>query len=219
VPYYLDKPEARTEYIRPDALLPYGLTPEEICTALDRVYDMLHIINSALVGKGFDRLEDMLLGNTFAGILSELIVKSVALSSEAVVANEQVGGFPDLLPAETEEIAVLQGVEGIEIKASKQEGGWQGHNPEQGWYMICRYIIDTDTLPVAQRRPTEIVEVLAAQLSMEDWSFSGRRAGSRRTPTASILAAGRYKLRQNAVYVHPEFTIPPKAPRGYKPLE
>jgi len=92
------------------------------------------------------------------------------------------------------------GDEGIEVKASKQKGGWQGHNPEGGWFMIFRYEVDRETMPMEERRPTQIVEVLIAKLTKDDWSFSGRKGKSRRTITASIRASGVKKLRDNWVY-------------------
>lgn len=215
---YTEQPDLVVEYLRPEAHLPYGLVVDQVAEAMRRVYDLLHTVNTALVERGYGRLEDILLGNTFAGILSELVVQSLALSTPDLTANTLVGGFPDLLPTGMyPDNAVLQGREGIEVKSSKQPSGWQGHNPEKGWYMIFRYVIDTDTVPLADRRPTEFVEVLAAELEKDDWSSSGRRAGSRRTPTASIRAIGTYKLRSNPVYVHPGYLIAPRLPRGYKP--
>jgi len=217
LPRYTERPDVVVEYLRPEAHLPYSLTVDQVADAMRRVYDLLHTINTALVERGYSRLEDMLLGNTFAGILSELVVQSLALSTPDLAVNTLVGGFPDLLPTGMyPDNAVLRGREGIEVKSSKQPSGWQGHNPEEGWYMIFRYVIDTDTVPLTDRQPTEFVEVLAAKLEEDDWSSSGRRAGSRRTPTASIRAIGTYKLRSNRVYVHPGHFIAPRLPRGYK---
>lgn len=217
MPRYLDQPVAKAEYINRGAVLPYNLPPDDIVAGLNRVYGMLYTINLALTERGYGRLEDMLLGNSFAGIMSELLVKSIALSSSTVIANELVGGFPDLLPVELGQRAILKGEEGIEVKASKQSSGWQGHNAERSWYMICRYIVDTQTLPVEDRQPTEFVEVLVAFLEIEDWSFSGRNPGSRRTPTASIKASGTFKLRSNVVYLLPGYSILPRTPRKSSP--
>lgn len=215
---YTEQPDVVVEHLRPGARLPYSLSVAHVAEAMRRVYDLLHTVNTALVERGYGRLEDMLLGNTFAGILSELVVQSLALAAPNLTINTLVGGFPDLLPTGLYPgNAVLKGHEGIEVKASRQSGGWQGHNPEKGWYMIFRYVIDSDTVPVTGRRPTEFVEVLAAELEEEDWSSSGRGAGSRRTPTASIRAIGTYKLRSNPVYMHPEHFIAPRLPRGYEP--
>jgi len=205
---HIERPQLTDEYFNALAVLPYGLTVEEIEGAINETYDFFHAVNTFLVGRVYDRLEDTLLGNSFAGLLSEVLVKSVAKNCEELVRNRHVGGYPDLIvrgkyPGDV----VLRGQEGIEIKASKQSGGWQGHNAEQGWIMIFRYVVDTTTAPIANRQPTQIVEVMAANLTLADWSFSGRSETSRRTITASINAVGTTKLRNNAIYRDPRYNV------------
>jgi hypothetical protein len=51
------------------------------------------------------------------------------------------------------------------------------------------------------------VEILCAKLTKSDWSFSGRKGASRRTPTASITATGVEKLRSNFLYRLPEVGV------------
>lgn len=46
---------------------------------------------------------------------------------------------------------------------------------------------------------------MCAKLDLEHWSFSGRREGSRRTPTASILREGTDLLHASAVYERPGY--------------
>jgi hypothetical protein len=48
--------------------------------------------------------------------------------------------------------------------------------------------------------PLTFVEILCAKLTKSDWSFSGRKGSSRRTPTASITTAGVEKLRSDFLY-------------------
>lgn len=91
----------------------------------------------------------------------------------------------------------------LRLRQVKQPSGWQGHNPERGWIMVFRYAIDIETEPPENRMPTRFVEILAAELMPEDWSFSGRKGNSRRTPTASILKTGVEKLRSNVIYREP----------------
>ncbi len=214
LPVYLQLPELDPQYINERAYLPYGLTVQNIMAALAHTHRFLHRLNIFLTApeNAYGRLEDMLLGNSFAGILSEVIVKNIARATSDLVANQKTGGFPDLLPVKRYGLtpAILKAEDGIEVKASKQSGGWQGHNAESGWYLIFRYTIDTETQPVEARAATQIVQVLAAQLVDEDWSFSGRRGSSRRTPTASINAQGMHKLRSNPVYQRPEYVVNPK---------
>lgn len=208
MPQYTQRPLLIQEYFNSNAELPYGLTIEEVKTTINAAYDFLHEINIFLIERGYSRLEDFLLGNTFAGVLSEILVKNLSNCSVAMVRNNRVGGYPDLIPCGVyPDDSILQGTEGIEIKVSKQRGGWQGHNPEAGWLMIYRYIMDTETLPVENRAPTKIVEVLAAKLELKDWNFSGRKGASRRTITASINRQGMKKLRSNPIYRHPDYAV------------
>jgi hypothetical protein len=177
---------------------------------VEAVYSFFHDINRFLVDRGYDRLEDIMLGNSFAGLLSEMLVREIAQHSAALERNVRIGGYPDLLPVGMYAgSSILRGTEGIEVKSSKQKGGWQGHNPEAGWLMVLRYTVDTETQPIRERNPTQFVQILAARLEIEDWSFSGRVGPSRRTITASITKSGMHKLRSNPVYQHPDYVGKP----------
>jgi len=151
-------------------------------------------------------LQELILGNSLSGLISEFVVKSLARASQTLMANKKVGGYPDLLPkTKYSTDTVLKGTDGIEVKTSIQRGGWQGHNPEKCWVMIFRYTIgkqkDNTTLPLT------FTEILCARLVKSDWSFSGRKQGSRRTPTASIKKTGVEKLRSNFVYRAPNVGV------------
>lgn len=186
-------------YINRRVVLPYGLKASEIGQAVAETYRLFHGLNDYLIANGFSRLEEYLLGNSMSGIVSEFLVKNIARTSATLVANLKVGGHPDLLPkGHYTSNLVLKGTEGIEVKSSIQRGGWQGHNPEDCRLMVFRYALGRqggdDVLPLT------FVEILCARLSKSDWSFSGRKGASRRTPTASITATGLEKLRSNFLY-------------------
>lgn len=186
-------------YINRHVALPYGLTVEEVEEAVAETHRLFHGLNDYLVGAGFRPLEELLLGNSLSGILSEFLVKNIARASEAVEINRKVGGYPDLLPkGYYPSNSVLKGSEGIEVKVSIQKGGWQGHNPEDSWVMLFRYVIGRQHS--GELVPLTFVEILCARLLQSDWSFSGRKGISRRTPTASITASGVEKLRSNFLY-------------------
>jgi hypothetical protein len=191
---------------RDQAILPYGLRVGEVKAALDDIYDFLSQVNQFLVNKGWDRLEETLSSAAFSGMLSDLIEEGISKRSETVAKNKRHNGRPDLLPRGLYEgNAVHRGDEGIEVKASRYSTGWQGHNIEAGWIMICQFVIDLETEPMEQRQPTRFDRVLCAKLAEDDWSFSGRSATSRRTPTASIKASGKSKLEANPVYLDPAY--------------
>jgi hypothetical protein len=157
-------------------------------------------LNQFLATGGFRPLHELLLGNSLSGIISEFLVKNLARSSAVLEANIKVGGHPDLLPRSYyASNLVLKGDQGVEVKASIHKGGWQGHNPEDCWLMVFRYQIGANE---SSTQSTELafIEILCAHLDKADWSFSGRKGASRRTPTASIMASGVEKLRSNFVY-------------------
>ena len=189
-----------------DAKLPYDLRVAEVRAAMDDMYDFLYNVNSFLTGRGYDRFEEMLAGAAYSGVMSELVVQSLSKQSATLVANQWHNGRPDLIPigAYGEE-GVLRGEDGVEVKASRYESGWQGHNVENGFIMIFQYRIDAETDPVERREPTKFERVLCAYLDETDWSFSGRREGSRRTATASIRKSGTEKLAANPVYLDPGY--------------
>ena len=172
----------------------------------ERACDLLYEVNNFLVGKGLDRLEDLLLGNSLSGMASEILVKSISDCSKTLIRNEKVGGHPDLVPRGAYPgDAVLRGEEGVEIKSSKQQGGWQGHNPEDADLIVFRYVLGDKSQPTDQRSPITFVQILAAKISKSEWSFSGRKGKSRRTITASITEKGVHKLRSNPIYQDPSY--------------
>jgi hypothetical protein len=195
-----------SKYINRKVNLPYDLTIDEVTTAVSETYRLFNGVNNFLTTSGFRPLEELLLGNSLSGILSEFLVKNIARSSHSLVANLKVGGHPDLLPkGYYSSNLILKGEEGIEVKSSIQRGGWQGHNPEDCWLMVFRYIVGKqDDNQVA---PLTFVEILCAKLTKKDWSFSGRKGASRRTPTASITTTGVEKLRSNFLYRLPNFGV------------
>lgn len=188
-----------TRFVNPHAVLPYGLKVDEIEVAVGETYRLFHGLNGYLGTSGFPPLEALILGNSLSGIVSEFLVKNLARASSTLEANLKVGGHPDLLPkGKYASNQVLKGKKGIEVKASVRPGGWQGHNPEDGWLLVFRFHCGADA--GATPAPLTFVEILCAKVARSDWSFSGRKGASRRTPTASLTASGVAKLRQNFVY-------------------
>lgn len=98
--------------------------------------------------------------------------------------------------------SILHGSEGIEIKGSRHQSGWQGHNAEQCWLMV--FVFDANTSRDAgqgiEPKPFRFVKVVGAKLLMDDWQFSGRSATSRRTITASVKRSGFDKMEANWIY-------------------
>lgn len=161
------------QYVNRRVVLPYDLKVEEVEKAVAETYRLFHGLNDFLVNGGFRPLEELLLGNSLSGIISEFLVKNIARASGTLEANMKVGGHPDLLPnGYYASNLVLKGEEGIEVKSSIQPGGWQGHNPEDCWLMVFRYAIGEQES--GEVVPLTFVEILCAKLARRDWSFSGR---------------------------------------------
>jgi len=192
--------------------LPYGLTTTHVRLAVEDVYNFLHNVNNTLVDQGLEPLETLVLGNTLSKMLSELIVKRISAHCETLTRNVRTGGHPDLIPEGMYPgNSVLRAPEGIEVKTSKQRGGWQGHNPERGWLIIFRYIMEEPNPPVEERQPIEFVQILFGRLETEDWSLAERGERSRRTRTTSINQRGVHKLRRSPVYQIPDYIVAPNA--------
>lgn len=205
-PRHIQRPNLHPRGFKFAATLPYDLRVAEVRAALEDLYDFLYNVNTFLTGRGWERLEEALSGATFSAVMSETVVQSLSKQSKNLTKNRRHNGRPDLVPEGTYPgEAVLAGPEGIEVKASRYESGWQGHNAEQGWIMVFQYHLDIETSPSEHRSPTTFERVLIAQLDSEDWSFSGRGVGSRRTPTASIRRSGVNKLVGNAIYIDPVY--------------
>lgn len=188
-----------SQFVNRKAVLPYGLTVAEVEESISETYRLYDGLNDFLISNGFRTLDELLLGNTLSGIISELLVKNIAKASQSLESNLKIGGYPDLLPkGYYPSNMVLKGEDGIEVKCSRQDGGWQGHNPEDCWIMIFRYRIREEKH--GEVVPLTFIEILCAKLLKTDWSFSGRVGPSRRTPTASITSSGVEKLRSNFIY-------------------
>lgn len=158
---YVERATLHPKGFRETASLPYGLRIAEIKAALDDIYDFLYNVNRFLVEKGWDRLEEMLSAATFSGVMSELVVEGISKRSATVIKNQYHNGRPDLIPRGMyEQDSCLRGEDGIEVKASRWSNGWQGHNIENGWIMICQYNIDLAASAVESRAPTKIDRVL-----------------------------------------------------------
>ena len=187
--------------------IPYGCTVEHIRQAMENFIDFLGFINQQLYGRDLNRLETMLMPANFSSLVGEFMHAAITKYCQTLVKNLYHNGHPDLIPVgRYEGDAVLHGADGIEIKASRNLSGWQGHNAEDVWLMV--FVFDSnrqaDKLKGIPPRPFKFVQVLGAQLTKEDWSESGRSATSRRTPTASVLKSGHERMISNWIFRYDE---------------
>lgn len=89
---------------RPDASkfnlgldLPYQLRIDDVRLAMQDVYDFFHDVNTGLVAKGLDRLDDTLRPAIMSGLLSDMITASLAKHSRTLTVNCYFNGHPDLV--------------------------------------------------------------------------------------------------------------------------
>ena len=79
------------------AALPYALRLEDFRLAIQDVYDFFHDVNTGLVAKGLDRLDETLRPAIMSGVLSDMLTASLAKHSRALVVNCYFNGHPDLV--------------------------------------------------------------------------------------------------------------------------
>lgn len=216
--------EFQENFLNPGADLPYDVSPDQIANAIQDFYEFMYDLNTFLTQNGYERIEKILrANNALSDFCGDIITQNVADECPSLIKNRKQDGFPDLLPREENDdyvdddgapyheksFRVHHGEHGIETKCSKQSGGWQAHNVESAWIMVFRYRRGDPDADPHEMAPIEFVQVLAAQLVEDDWSYSGRSDDSRRTITASIVAPGMDKLRSNPIYQNPDFITGP----------
>ncbi|AEN04632.1 hypothetical protein [Halolamina sp.] len=206
----MQTPEFHKNYFNPGAELPYGVEPNEVRAAIKEFYDFYDDLNHFLMREDHGRIETVLrANNALSDFIGNVATEELAQASDALIMNQKQDGFPDILPVDNDEYAetdyvVHHGLEGIETKCSKSNGGWQAHNNEEAWFVVFRYERGDPEADLQDMAPIRLVQVLAGSLNEDDWSHSGRSEGSRRTITSSIIASGMYKLRSNPIYEDPE---------------
>lgn len=192
--------------LNPSAKIPFGCSPEIILKAMEDFCSFLGVINQELNGHEFPRLESFLMPANFSSMVGEFMGMTIPKHCSTLARNTYHNGHPDLLPqGRFPKNAVQYGHEGIEIKASRYHRGWQGHNAEASWLMV--FVFDANGVRDVDRgiapRPFKFLRVLGAQLTEDDWQFSGRAVTSRRTITASIKPSGFDKMIKNTIYAEP----------------
>lgn len=184
-------------------VLPYGLTTDHIRQAMSGFVDLLGFMNMQMLERDFKRMESFLMPANFSSMVGEFMHVGIDKYCEGLVKNKYHNGHPDLIPANHfPGDSVQHATEGIEIKGSRYPKGWQGHNAEECWLMV--FVFDgsrpSDDDKGVKPKPFRFNAVYGAQLTAEDWKFSGRSEKSRRTITASVIDSGYQKMRGNWIY-------------------
>ena len=185
----------------PLASLPYELRARDFESAMQDVYDFFYDVNSSLVNKGLQRLDDMLRPAIMSGVLSDMVTASLAKHSRVLTENTYFNGHPDLIVQGVyPQNAVQAGSQGVEIKTTRKKGGAvDTHGARDQWMCVFVYSVDNETEPASDRQPMTFTEVYLSHVSVEDFRRNPR--GELGTRTAALDRHGIRKLRQNWLYM------------------
>jgi hypothetical protein len=168
--------------------------------AMQDVYDFFYDVNSLLLKKGLERLDDMLRPAIMSGVLSDMLTGSLAKHSRVLRENRYFNGHPDLVVQGIyPQNSVRAGSEGIEIKTTRKAGGAvDTHGARDQWMCVFVYDIDEKTEPASDRRAMAFTEIYLGKVTIDDFRKNAR--GELGTRTATLHREGIKKLRENWVY-------------------
>lgn len=182
------------------AVLPFELRLDDFRAAVQDVYDFFFDVNTALVGKGLERLDDMLRPAIMSGVLSDMLTASLANHSRTLVVNAYFNGHPDLVvKGRYPGNAVKAGDHGVEVKTTRKAGGAvDTHGAREQWMCVFVYKVDSDTEPALNRSPMAFTEIYLGKVTTDDFRRNAR--GELGTRTATLHAEGIAKLRRSWIY-------------------
>lgn len=180
--------------------LPFELRLKDFELSMQDIYDFFHDVNTALTGKGLQRLDDTLRPAIMSGLLSDMLTASLARHSRALTENRYFNGHPDLIVKGIHaNDAVKAGVEGVEIKTTRKTGGAvDTHGARDQWMCVFVYTVDSESQPAHARRPMAFREVYLGEVTRDDFRKNAR--GELGTRTATLHKEGIAKLRSNWIY-------------------
>ena len=186
-----------------NASLPFQLRLEDFEIAMQDVYDLFYDVNTGLLEKGLERLDDFVRPAIMSGLLSDLLTASIAKHSRALTQNTYFNGHPDLLVKGVyPNDSIKAGSEGVEIKTTRKSGGAvDTHGARNQWMAVFVYNVDNETEPARERKPLAFTEIYLGQVTIEDFRRNPR--GELGTRTATLHREGILKLRQNWIYKDP----------------
>jgi hypothetical protein len=188
--------------------LPFELRVLDFAAAMQDVYDFFFDVNTHLLDKGLQRLDDMLRPAICSGTISDMLTASLAKHSRTLKENAYFNGHPDLVvQGRYENDAVKSGEYGVEIKTTRKAGGAVDfHGARRQWLATFVYDVDTETQPATMRRPMAFTEVYCAEVGPEDFRHNER--GELGTRTATLDARGLTRYRQGLIYLDRGGAVP-----------
>ena len=188
------------QFFNSKAKLPFELRLKDFELAMQDIYDFFYDVNTALIGKGLQRMDDMLRPAIMSGLLSDMLTASVARHSRALTENRYFNGHPDLIVKGVYAgDAIKSGSEGVEIKTTRKAGGAvDTHGARDQWMCVFVYMIDAESEPANARQPMTFTDVYMGDVTREDFRKNAR--GELGTRTATLHKDGVAKLRSNWIY-------------------
>jgi hypothetical protein len=182
------------------ASLPFQLRLGDFEIAMQDVYDLFYDLNTGLLEKGLERLDDFLRPAIMSGLLSDLLTASMSKHSRSLVQNKYFNGHPDLVvKGAYPNDSAKAGPEGVEIKTTRKSGGAvDTHGARDQWMAVFVYKTDNLTEPARERAPMTFIEIYLAQVVIADFRKNAR--GELGTRTATLHREGVLKLRENWIY-------------------
>lgn len=189
-----------SEAFNSNAILPYELRSADFSAAMQDIYDFFFDVNSNLVAKGLDRLDDMLRPAIMSGVLSDMLTASLAKHSRTLVENCYFNGHPDLVVrGKYPDNCAKSGEFGVEIKTTRKTGGAvDTHGARDQWMCVFVYRVDNESEPANIRKPMTFTEVYLGKVVVDDFRKNAR--GDLGTRTATLHGKGIAKLRESWVY-------------------
>ncbi len=183
-----------------DASLPFELRLKDFELAMQDIYDFFHDVNTALVGKGLQRMDDTLRPAIMSGLLSDMLTASMARHSRTLTENRYFNGHPDLIVKGVYAgDSIKAGTDGVEIKTTRKAGGAvDTHGARDQWMCVFVYMIDVEGEPANARKPMTFTEVYLGNVTRDDFRRNAR--GELGTRTATLHKEGIAKLRSNWIY-------------------
>src|ERR1041385_6095941 len=183
-----------------EAQLPFQLRLEDFEIAMEDVYDLFYDVNSGLLEKGLERLDDFLRPAIMSGLLSDLLTASMAKHARTLTQNLYFNGHPDLVVRGAyPNDSAKAGTEGVEIKTTRKSGGAvDTHGARDQWMAVFVYDVDTATEPARERRAMTFREIYLGKVEIGDFRKNPR--GELGTRTATLHKEGILKLRANWIY-------------------
>lgn len=197
-----------------EATLPFGLRQDDFRLAMQDVYDFLFDVNTFLLARGLERLDDMLRAANLSGMLSDMLTSSLAKHSRSLVVNDYHNGHPDLLvKGQYANNRVKAGEHGIEVKTTRKKGGAvDTHGGRNQWMCVFVHQVDKVTEPATERKPMRFTEVYLGEVKVDE--FRRNERGDLGTRTATLDAAGVAKLRTHWIYLDQDPPTRKAASRG-----